>query len=152
MDLTDEQKEAVAGWVIDGASLADVQKRLLHEFSVTMTYMDVRFVVDDLDLSLKDREPAVSRNLEDAQSSGSNQNPPGDDLGGGRVKVELDRVLKPGSLVSGSVVFSDGMSATWSVDQLGRLSLDPKTKGYRPGPEDLQEFQLQLQSALQGAG
>ena len=152
MEISDTQKETVAGWVQEGASLADVQKRLLEEFSISMTYMDVRFLVDDLELSLKDRADPPSRDLSAAPSAGPNETPGSDDLGPGGVQIELDRVLKPGAIVSGTVIFSDGMSAAWSVDQLGRLSLDPKTKGYRPDADDFQEFQVQLQRALQGNG
>jgi hypothetical protein len=152
MEISDEQKEAVAGWVQEGASLADVQKRLLEEFALSMTYMDVRFLVDDLELSLKDRAEPPSRDLTAVPSPSPDEVPNSNDVGPGGVQIELDRVLKPGSIVSGTVIFSDGMSAAWSVDQVGRLSLDPKTKGYRPDADDFQEFQVQLQRALQGNG
>jgi hypothetical protein len=57
MSLTPEQKNAVAFWVAAGDSLSDVQKKLSEQFKVSMTYMDVRFLVDDLDLTLKDSAP-----------------------------------------------------------------------------------------------
>ena len=50
----------------------------------------------------------------------------------GGVSVEMDRVTKPGTLVSGTVTFSDGTHAAWSLDQLGRLALDAKEPGYQP--------------------
>src|SRR5690606_36103849 len=58
MSLSPEQTQSVAQWVRDGASLSEVQKRIQEEFQDSMTYMDVRFLVDDLDLTLKDRAPA----------------------------------------------------------------------------------------------
>ena len=57
MSLTPEQKSTVATWVAAGDNLSAVQKKLLEEFKITMTYMDVRFLVDDLELTLKDAAP-----------------------------------------------------------------------------------------------
>ncbi|PAW66352.1 MAG: hypothetical protein B9S34_08330 [Opitutia bacterium Tous-C1TDCM] len=59
MKLTPEQTAAVAGWVAAGDNLSAVQKKLLEHFKITLTYRDVRFLVDDLDLSLKDQAPKV---------------------------------------------------------------------------------------------
>src|SRR3954470_22473450 len=59
MQLTPEQKQAVAGWVAAGDNLSAVQKKLAEQFKVSMTYRDVRFLVDDLNLSLKDAAPKV---------------------------------------------------------------------------------------------
>ena len=55
MSLTDEQKKEVSLWVAAGANLAEVQRRLKEEFQITTTYMDARFLVDDLKLELKVR-------------------------------------------------------------------------------------------------
>ena len=60
--------------------------------------------------------------------------------------------MKPGAIVSGTVKFSDGVNSNWSVDQLGRLALNPSQEGYQPSAEDLQIFQKELQSALQKHG
>ena len=48
MVLTDEQKQAVTAWIEEGAKPADVQGRLEKEFGLRMTYMEVRFLIDDL--------------------------------------------------------------------------------------------------------
>lgn len=57
MSLTSAQKDTVATWIADGANLSVVQKKLRDEFKIAMTYMDVRFLVDDLNLTLKDPAP-----------------------------------------------------------------------------------------------
>lgn len=57
MSLSPEQKAAVSSWIAAGDNLSAVQKKLREEFQVSMTYMDVRFLVDDLDLTLKDPTP-----------------------------------------------------------------------------------------------
>ncbi len=59
MSLTPEQKQAVAAWVAAGDNLSAVQKKLSEQFQVSMTYRDVRFLVDDLNLELKDAAPKV---------------------------------------------------------------------------------------------
>ncbi len=164
MTLTDEQKAAVAQWVGEGDGLSEIQKRLRAEFDVSMTYMDVRFLIIDLDLTLKEEEPPAPEPVaEPALESGTEPapapaepepiapetEPPGI---GGNVSVEVDRVVKPGAVVSGSVTFSDGRNATWMLDQLGRLALDAGDPEYRPSEEDLAEFQTTLRNALQKQG
>jgi hypothetical protein len=57
MTLTPEQKKAVSEWVAAGDNLSAVQKKLSEQFKISMTYMDVRFLVDDLNLALKDATP-----------------------------------------------------------------------------------------------
>jgi hypothetical protein len=59
MTLTPEQKTAVASWVAAGDNLSAVQKKLTEQFKLSLTYRDVRFLVDDLDLALKDPAPKV---------------------------------------------------------------------------------------------
>ena len=54
MILTPEQKTSVASWIAAGDNLSAVQKKLREQFQLSLTYMDVRFLVDDLDLTLKD--------------------------------------------------------------------------------------------------
>ena len=41
--------------------------------------------------------------------------------GTGSVTVELDRIVRPGFMVSGNATFSDGVSGKWALDQMGRL-------------------------------
>ena len=59
MSLSLEQKQAVAAWIAAGDNLSAVQQKLADEFKVSLTYRDVRFLVDDLNLELKDPAPKV---------------------------------------------------------------------------------------------
>lgn len=59
MSLTPEQKQAVTSWITAGDNLSAVQKKLTEQFQISMTYRDVRFLVDDLNLELKDAAPKV---------------------------------------------------------------------------------------------
>ena len=79
---------------------------------------------------------------------------PGTDApaGAGGVSVELDRVVRPGSVVSGTVTFSDGVNGKWALDQYGRLMLDTGQPGYKPSAPDVQDFQRELSTQLQRHG
>jgi hypothetical protein len=59
MPLSPEQKAAVSAWIAAGDGLSAVQKKLIEQFKLSMTYRDVRFLVDDLNLELKDAAPKV---------------------------------------------------------------------------------------------
>jgi hypothetical protein len=144
MSLNPEQKETLAAWLREGASLSDIQKRLEETFEIRMTYMDLRFLVDDLDLEVAATAPKFDDPKKDMQSVGGP--PPG------TVSVTLDKVARPDALVSGQVTFSDGMTAQWSLDQMGRMSLTAKQPDYRPSEEDLKEFQTSLSEAVKKAG
>lgn len=154
MDLTDEQKQTISQWVSEGKGLSDIQKGILESFGVSMTYMDVRFLVLDLGVDVQDKpdptppaKPNAASPLGDAPTS-----PDGTEGGIGGVQIEIDRITKPGSVVSGQATFSDGMTAAWFVDQLGRMALDPATPGYQPSQEDVQAFQEQLRTELSKRG
>ncbi len=157
MELTAEQKQVVAGWVHDGAGLSDVQKRLKEEMGISMTYMDVRFLVIDLDVQLQEPEEEAVPEVEEVDAAvealQDELDAAADELDGdGAVSGEVDALLRPGALVSGSVTFSDGVSATWLVDQMGRFGLEPSQPGYQPSQEDLMQLQTKLQEALSRMG
>lgn len=149
MNLSPELKEQLIGWVREGQSLSQLQ-RALEEAGTKLTYMEVRFLLDDLAIDLpKATEPQ--------EEEGDTAKPPVQDTveadlepAGGAVTVEVDRLTRPGAIASGSVVFSDGTKATWALDQMGRLALDAGSPDYRPPSEDIAEFQSQLRSALEG--
>ncbi len=67
MELTDTQKEAVAAWFADGASLDEIQKRIKAEFGIHMTYLDVRLMVAELP------QPAEAGEGETAGTSGTSE-------------------------------------------------------------------------------
>ena len=152
MKLTTEQATVVKGWVSAGDSLSDVQKKLLDEFNLSMTYMDVRFLVDDLGVVLKDSETA-GQAVVDLSAPAPGMADEGGTAGtSGGVSVDVDRVTKAGTVASGTVVFSDGVQATWGLDAAGRLSLSAGKEGYRPGEQDLRAFQEALSGQLRKKG
>src|SRR5215213_833316 len=139
MTLTPEQKEAVSAWIAAGDNLSVVQKKLIEQFQITMTYRDVRFLVDDLNLALKDPAPKVDTNdvskspaaaaakLASETPGTPAEDDPAADLTeeegeapadvpaeGSSLSVSVDKVtLLPGALASGTVTFSDGVTGKW---------------------------------------
>ena len=176
--LNDSQKDMVRQWAAEGAGLSEIQRRIKDEFGISMTYMDVRFLMLDLHADVKDKpeptsgeegtgkreqgagnreegtgddsqtvKPSNGQTAEDDQSEEDGYTPP--DMEGGNVKVELDRVVRAGAIASGSVTFSDGVTGSWYVDQMGRLGITKVSKpGYQPSREDIEAFQMELQTKL----
>ena len=145
MELNDIQKQAVAEWVTDGVSLSDIQKKINAEFDVPMTYMDVRLLVIDLDVDIvEEPDPEPEEKEEKVEEASAAE------VGG--VNVEVDAITRPGAIVSGTVVFTDGVNASWYLDQSGRLALDPGQTDYKPSEDDLQVFQQELRDALKKKG
>jgi hypothetical protein len=154
MTLTDTQRDAVRGWLAEGLKLSDVQRRLETEFGVRVTYMEVRFLVDDLKVALKDPEPVKKPEPPKPEPNKEDPKPADPDAaaGLGAVKVSVDAVTRPGAMVSGRATFSDGEAAAWFIDTSGRPGLFPDKKGYRPSPSDMQEFQTLLEQELYKLG
>lgn len=170
MELNESQKNQVAEWVRQGASIAEVQEKIDETFGERLTYMEVRFLIEDLEVTLVDKkEPRESPQVDGStQSSAESVAPagqkPSDDgvapledagdewTGDGKVSVSVDAVTRPGAIVSGEVTFSDGQTAGWQLDQMGRLGLIPKTKGYQPSAADVESFQSALESELRKKG
>ncbi len=121
--------------------MPDLQRRLKEEFAIGLTYMDTRMLVLDLGIILLEPQKPVEVPVVVAPLVAT-----------GKVSVTMDHLALPGALVSGKVVFSDGETGVWMLDQSGRPGLDPDTAGYRPTREDIAEFQLQLRVLIEQSG
>jgi hypothetical protein len=167
MNLDDGQRQKVAEWIAQGLKLSDIQNKLASDLGITMTYMEVRFLVDDLKLTPKDVEPprpadsvlaaAAAQAPKGAPSpggrAGAAASQPAPPAGGaGRVALSVDELTRPGAVVSGKVTFSDGQTAAWQIDQTGQLGLIADKPGYRPPASDVQPFQAALESELSKLG
>ena len=150
MNLSDEQKVIVSKWVSEGESIAKIQNLLKEHFHLGLTYMDVRFLVDDLGVVYKDSNE-IADDTEDTESEKDTATVEHNQTGG--VIVDVDSVIRPGSLVSGNVTFSDGVALGWQLTSTGQIGLIPgEDSEYRPSNEDLQAFQSQLQEVLKEKG
>ncbi len=167
MNLDETQRKKVAEWIAQGLKLSEIQTRLVSELGVKMTYMDVRFLVDDLKLVPKHIEPLkpiggpLSAPTAVESKSTRSSSPPAASLTSspdapatatGSVSLVVDQLARPGAVVSGKVTFTDGNRADWYIDQTGRLGLVPQQTGYRPPAADLQQFQSALEAELAKLG
>ena len=55
MNLTPEQQELVRAWAAQGDSISDIQTKLASECGVHLSYMDTRFLLLDLSVTLAER-------------------------------------------------------------------------------------------------
>jgi hypothetical protein len=172
MNLDENQKLQVAKWLDAGLKLSEVQRKLGEEFGLHPTYMEVKFLVSDLDLKPRDPEPEKpaqppapagsagrpadefagdlpAEDLPDQAPGLADDPPPGGATG---VKVAVDQLARPGAMISGKVTFANGKTCEWMLDQLGRLGVVPAEDGFKPAAADLQEFQIALQGELQKLG
>jgi hypothetical protein len=161
MELTEAQKQSVKQWAKEGCGLSEIQKKITADLGVAMTYMDVRLLMLDMGINLQEKsrpaevDMSASAHSEDMDPGPKNR---GAGLSGaestrsGGVSVAVDRVTAPGSVASGTVTFSDGVSASWHLDQLGRLALKAGRPGYTPSQQDVQALQRELTNALAKMG
>ncbi len=166
-----EIKNIISALLNEGRSLSDIQKELQVKHSVTLTFLDLRILAAELesvDWSKQDPkkpdEPAkplkkpddkdepVDAELVDEQGAALEDE--FDDEAAtessGKTVVELNKLVRPGAALSGSVKFASGASADWVLDQYGRLGLE-KPVG-KPTNDDLREFQMELQKLLSRGG
>ena len=117
--LSTEQQAIARQWIADGMKLSDFQRRIETDFALKLTYMEVRFLIDDLKVLPQDPEPpkappapavpeAPAGGPPDGAVEPDEVTPPEDTLGGGGVQVTVDAVTRPNAMVSGRVRFSDG--------------------------------------------
>jgi len=166
MNLDESQRNRVAEWIGQGLKLSEIQNQIQAELGLRLTYMEVRFLVDDLKLVPKDAEPAkplatIAGAAATTVPDPSPTAPPEPEVplesdappaGPGAVSVSVDQITRPGAVVSGKVTFSDANRAQWYLDQAGRLGLVAEKQGYRPPAADIQQFQAALETELARLG
>jgi len=166
MQLTEQQENAVREWAAAGMDLGDIQKKLAEDFDVNITYMETRFLVSDLEVSLKDKEreddkltTESSDDLDEAEAGADEAFGGEDDFGedgfgdeeesSGSVSVTMDQIAKPQMLISGTVTFSDGKTGQWYVDANQQLGMIPPSPDYQPSASDIMAFQQELRNLVE---
>jgi hypothetical protein len=175
MTLTPEQKEAVAAWAAAGDNLSTIQGKLTAQFKVSIKYMDLRFLLDDLNVQLKDAAPkkdTVLKSPAPSAAEASEGAAPGGpfaaedgDLppdvpdkavpaGAASVSVSVDKItLIPGALASGGMTFANGVTGKWIVDNQGRPGITEVSRpDFRPSQAEAQAFMQELSRVLQQRG
>ena len=167
MTLTPEQTQAVAGWAAAGDNLSTIQGKLTAQFKVSIKYMDLRFLLDDLNVQLKDAAPKKDTVLQSPAPPAPGAAPEAAEDGdlppdvpdeavpaGGGVTVAVDKItLIPGALASGSMTFANGVTGKWIVDNQGRPGItDVSRPDFRPSAAEGQAFMQELSRVLQQRG
>ena len=152
-----EVKRFMAAKIAEGVNLSDVQKLVNQEFGLKLTYMDVRILASELDnidwdandpkaqeLAMeKARAEAEKKRQEEEGIEPEVEATPGD----GRTVVEVSKLVRPGTALSGTVKFASGSTADWYVDSYGRLGIE-NLQGDKPTESDIMAFQDELKKAL----
>ena len=154
-----EVKRFMAGEIAKGTSLSDLQQLVNEKFNQKLTYMDIRIMASELDgidwnahdpkaqAKAKAEEKAAAKEADDAEEADG-----GDALepdveaepGDGKTVVEVSKLVRPGTALSGTVKFASGSSAEWYVDQFGRLGLE-NLRGEKPTQADIEAVQKELE-------
>ena len=147
-----EVKRFMAAKIAEGVNLSDVQKLVNQEFGLKLTYMDVRILASELDnndpkaqelAKEKARAEAEKKRQEEEGIEPEVEATPGD----GRTVVEVSKLVRPGTALSGTVKFASGSTADWYVDSYGRLGIE-NLQGDKPTESDIMAFQDELKKAL----
>jgi len=152
--MTDQERnELIASKLGEGMSLSDVQQLLAREYGIRMTYLELRLLAAEL--PVKWAQPEASTKPESVKATvidDEDEDEDEDDLPPTHTTVTISKLVRPGTAMSGDVVFASGAKAEWFLDATGRLGLSPAAGGARPTQEDLREFQIELQRKLSGMG
>lgn len=150
--LTDEQVSQIRAWAAAGDGVPEIQKKLREEMDLRVTYLETRFLLEDLKIELLPTpEPEPPKEPEDDGTETAAEETE-EALAEGQVKVTVDQVLRPGAILSGKADFGGGQVASWWLDQLGRLGLDAPDPDFRPSEEQARAFQTELHKVVQRSG
>ena len=149
--LTEEQIAQIRSWAESGDGVPEIQKKLREEFEMRVTYLETRFLLEDLKIELLPTPEPEPKKEDDEEDLSEEEIGAEDDSGNG-VKLTVDQVLRPGAIISGKADFGGGQVASWWLDQMGRLGLDASDPDFRPSEEQAQAFQTKLRRVLQESG
>ena len=146
MSMTDKERDQlIAEKLNEGLKLADVQRLLADEYNMNMTYMELRMIAADLEVNWQKQEPEKPAEEPEDENKEKEELVPQDEM-----EITISKLVRPGAAMSGDVVFKSGIKAEWFVDPYGRLGLNPSNEEQKPSPEEVQEFQVELQKKLAG--
>lgn len=144
----DKLKKVVADLVNQGTSLSEIQSILQTDYDYKITFFELRLLaaeLENVDWSKQKADKETDQEREKEKEKIENELKPNQG-GSGKTSIQMSNIKKPGSIANGSVTFASGVTADWSIDQMGRLSLENQSG--EPTNEDLQEFQTELQNKL----
>lgn len=122
-----EQLELVRLWASQGIDLNGIQKNLVAECGVHLTYMEVRFLLLDHGIEIAQPQEALKpAPAPQPEPAAAPEPPPAADpmTGAAPVKptMSLDDIQIPGTILSGKCEFPSGTKVAWQIDQMGQLN------------------------------
>ena len=139
-------KQMLAALLAEGVSLSEAQNIINEQLEQKLTFMDIRIIASTLDVDWKKGDPHPVKTPDDKEEE---NNAADGEAAEGRTVVEVSKLVRPGMALSGNVKFASGSSADWYIDAAGRLGLE-NLVGDKPTPEDIQQFQVELEKAVRG--
>ncbi len=166
---TEERNQLIVDSINSGMSLSDLQQKLSSEYGENLSYLELRILASELAIDWEKQNkpkkaapappPPPSQPEPEAKDVEAEEDFPEEDAaeedfpeeeGEGHSVVTVDDTPKPQTAMSGSVVFPSGAKASWFMDRFGRLGIADLEEGApQPTQEDLDDFQVELQKALQ---
>ena len=157
--LSPEQISHIQAWADEGDGLPEIQKKLRDEFEMRVTYLETRFLLEDLKIELKPApspEPEVvpeeTESADEGESEDGMTSEDSAEAGAATAKVTIDALQRPDAIISGKVDFGGGHVTSWWLDQMGRLGMDPIASGFRPSEAQALAFQDELRAVIQKSG
>ncbi len=149
--LENDIKIFMASRIAEGISLSDIQNEVNEKFQLSMTYMDIRILAAGLDIDWQAKAAAKAEEEKKEEENAPEEAVPAEAPAetDGKTVVEISKLMRPGTALSGSVKFASGSTADWYIDQTGRLGLE-NLVGDQPSQEDIRQFQVELEKAVYG--
>ena len=139
-----EQLELVRLWASQGIDLNGIQKNLVAECGVHLTYMEVRFLL--LDHGIEIAQPQESPKPAPAPAPEPEPEPaPADPMTGAapvKPTMSLDDIQIPGTILSGKCEFPSGTKVAWQIDQMGQLNCTQLSGTMTPEEQNAFVFEL----------
>lgn len=144
MDNMNEIKKFMLEKIAENISLSDIQTMVNEKFNTKMTFMDIRILASELEVDWRSEaeNKAEEKTAETEDNTEEKDSAP--EKTTAKTTVELNKIVRPGAIASGSVNFASGVYAEWFIDNNGRLGLD-KVKGGKPTEQDIEDFQVEMQ-------
>ncbi len=147
MSITPEVIESIRAWAAQGHDLNGIQKHLTEQ-GVSIRFMDLRFLLLDHGIEIAEATPAPVEEPTSSPAQAHEASPKQEEPAPSpaQVKVSLDELQIPGTMLSGKAIFSSGIRGAWSFDSTGRFSWSDLSD--RPSEAELQAFQHELNTLL----
>lgn len=125
--INTEQLEMVRLWASQGIDLNGIQKKLVAECGVHLTYMEVRFLLLDhgIEIARPQEAPKPAPAPQPQAEQPAAPAPAADPMTGAapvKPTMSLDDIQIPGTILSGKCEFPSGTKVAWQIDQMGQLN------------------------------